>query len=244
MNCKGAAAGVGLRAVFCILALAVSGSFSFCAAQSSPPADSSKDPKPAATSQEAVQDGKKTESAKLQKMVDEHRVITNEDLERPHVVTGEKYAIEQVRKTPPANPAVCDEECAKEARDRLGMDSSQEGEWQTQLAAARHYLATDADWRDAYTNGFQRVQTYCTFQRQLRTSASPSGDDFHSRYERAKREQYAEEMGRTLSNGVQSASERLNRMIEKAENADPVRAAVMSVLAGRALNQCANVIDP
>lgn len=228
-----------------VLVFLATGWFSISFAQSgasapgNPPA-----PKPATAQQSATPADKKEQSTKLQKMVNEHKVITNEDMEKLHVAAGDKSAAQPERAASSSDAFHCDEECAKQARDIAGMGDDEEGEWQTQLAAARHFIVTDAEWKDAIWNGFDRTRTYCTFQKQLQTATPPSGDDYHSRYERAKQENYAEEMGRTLTNGVQSASERLNRLIDKTEETDPVRAAVMSVLAGRALNQCGTAIEP
>lgn len=180
----------------------------------------------------------------MKKLVQEHKVLTNEDFEGSHPKEAVISGGEQKIAPPPANGTVCDDECANEARDRADMGEDQEGEWQNQLAAARHFIATDAGWKDAYANAFQKVQTYCAFQRQLQTATPPRGNDFRSRYERAKQDEYVSQMNHTLSFNAQSASERLSRIISEAEDADPVRAAVMGMLAEQALSQCATPIDP
>lgn len=244
MKSKRSAMAAGERGVGCILFLAVSGFFSISAAQSTTSADTSQSTKAATAKQAAAPDAKKAGSTDLQKLVKDHKVITNEDFEGMHSNGGGKYRIEERRELPSADAGQCDEECAEEARERLGMGPSREGEWQAQLAAAKQYLATDAEWRDGYRDGMQRVKTYCTFQRQQQLAPPPSGNDFPSQYERAKRDEYVSSMNRTLSMGVQSASARLNRMIDEAQNVDPARAAIMSVLAERVLGQCADPSDP
>ena len=231
---------------FVVLPFAILACVTVSAAQSAPPASAVKTASAPGATQATSADAQKPANSKLKKMVQEHKVLTNEDFESSHAKETEpaKSGGEQKIAAPSGNGTVCDDECANEARERVDLDEDQEGEWQSQLAEARHFIATDASWKDAYWKGFDSTRTYCGFQRQLQNTATPSGNDYHSRYERAKREQYVQQMGHTLSFNAQSASERLNRMIEEAENTDPVRAAVMSVLADRALNQCADPIDP
>jgi pyruvate/2-oxoglutarate dehydrogenase complex dihydrolipoamide acyltransferase (E2) component len=244
MRSKRAASAAGAGGFACILLLAICGWFSPCAGQSTPPADNKQSAKTPAVTQAPAPAQKKTESAKLQQLVKEHKVITNEDLEGMHASEAGKGVTEKELSRASANPTECNEECAQEARERVGMGQDQEGEWQAQLATARQYIATSAEWKDAYRNAFQKVQTYCTFQRQLQTAAPPSGNDYQSRYERAKQDEYVRQMIRTLSMGAQGASQRLYRLIGEAQRLDAVRAAVMSVLAERALNQCSDPIDP
>lgn len=237
------------RRGFFTLLLAIFSGAAIAAAQTAPPASGSKPAGSAAANAAPPSDAKKTDNSKLKKLVQEHKVLTNEDFEKSHATAANsgaepKSGGEQKPAVSPANGTVCDDDCAEEARGRTDLGEDEEGEWQAQLASARHFIATDANWKDAYWKGFDSVRTYCGFQRQQQNAVLPSGSDYHSRYLRAQREQYNQEMNHTLGFNAQSASERLQRMIDEAGETDPVRAAVMSVLADRALNQCATPIDP
>lgn len=124
------------------------------------------------------------------------------------------------------------------------MGPSQEGEWHAQLAAARHALAADQRWRAAYVDGFDKVHRYCVFQDQIRKAPPPSGNDYLSAYERAKQEQSVSDMNRVLGQGVSGAAAQMERLSGAAQPIDPVRAAIMRVLAARVLKQCPCGCDP
>lgn len=179
----------------------------------------------------------------LKKLAQEHKVITTEDLEASHSKEKKQDQFVKASGKASSDPASCDADCADEARAEASMGPDQEGEWQAQFSAALHYLSADATWRYAYSNGLQKAQMYCSLQEQLRKAPPPSGNDYRSRVERAKREQYAEDMNHTLSVGLQGTSTQMTNMISEAWKTDPVRASIMSVLAGRIFNQCADLAD-
>lgn len=184
-------------------------------------------------------------ASNLKKLAQEHKVITTDDLEASRSKEKKPQEFAKTAGKAQADPAACDADCADEARDEAGMGPDREGEWQAQFSAALHYLSGDATWRYAYTHGLQNAQTYCSFQEQLRKAPPPSGNDYRSRMERAKQEQYAHDMNHTLSVGLQGTRTQMNILIEDAEKTDPVRAAVMSVLAQRIFNQCTDLpYDP
>lgn len=249
-NCGRCARFARARRGFFTLLLAIFSGAAIAAAQTARPASGSKPAGSAAANPAPPSDAKKNDNSKLKKLVQEHKVLTNEDFEKSHATEAAnsgaepKSGGEQKLAVSTANGTICDDECADEARGRTDLGEDEEGEWQAQLASARHFIATDANWKDAYWKGFDSVRTYCGFQRQQQNAVLPSGSDYHSRYLRAQREQYNEEMNHTLGFNAQSASERLQRIVDEAGETDPVRAAVMSVLADRALNQCATPIDP
>ena len=183
-------------------------------------------------------------ASNLKKLAQEHKVITTDDLAASHS-KEKRYQLAKYSGKASPDPASCDADCAAEAREEAGMGPEQEGEWQAQLSAAKHYLSGDATWRYAYSNGLQKAQMYCSLQEQLRKAPPPSGNDYRSSVEGAKQEQYAEDMNHTLSTSLQGTGTQMNILIEDAQKTDPVRAAIMSVLAQRIFNQCADLsYDP
>jgi hypothetical protein len=73
----------------------------------------------------------------------------------------------------------------------------------------------------------------------LETTAVPSGNDYGARVERARREKYAEDMGRVLGQTVNNANAQIDRMAQQADDSsDPARGAIMRVLAQRVNNSC------
>jgi hypothetical protein len=207
---------------------------------SAPPAAPTASEKPAP--KQSASDSKTPPPPSLQKLAARHKVITNEDLENPHA--QKHYRLEKSNEAPSSDPAECDAECAAEAREVAGFGLDRLGEWNVQLIAARHSLATDAEWRRAYFDAFQKTKMYCALQKQQETAVPPSGNDYHSRMERARQEQYFNDMNHTLTTSLQGLSTQISQLIERSQETEPVRAAIMSVLAGRVFSQCASLIDP
>lgn len=229
--------------IFCLSGLILS-VFSTAAAQSASSAATDQASATKAAVKQAAPDGKSSPSSSLRKLVGTHKVITTEDLEKPHPNSQKEHHLEKVHELQASDSAACDAECAAEARNEIGMGSSQEGEWQAQLMTAKHNLAADAAWRNGYTDGLRKVQMYCAFLDQQRKAPPPSGNDFQSQFERAKQDQYISDMDHTLSVGVQGVRTNMNRMIDEAQQMEPVRAAIMRVLALRIFDQCADSYDP
>lgn len=171
-------------------------------------------------------------------MLKAHRVITTDDIEAAQAGAAHQFQSKEFAEEASRDPALCDAECAAEARTELGMGPSQEGEWQAQLAAARQALAADREWRRVYIDGFDKVHRYCVFRDQIRKAPPPSGSDYHSAYERAEQERQISDMNRVLGQAVSGAAAQMERLSSTAEPIDPVRAAIMRVLAARVLNQC------
>jgi hypothetical protein len=162
-----------------------------------------------------------------------HKVITNDDIDATHA---------RPRRGEPTGPVTgtgqCDEDCAQQVREWMGYQSWQDGEWHLQIEAARIKLAADSDWQRAYSDALRRTKDYCNFQYQLEAAILPSGDDFWARVDRAKRQQYAQNMGQVLRQGMDGARAQMSRLIEATRAVEPVRGAVMQVLAQRALTAC------
>lgn len=173
-----------------------------------------------------------------------HKVITNEDIDAAHAQDASKIGDDAKFAAPIFGSALCDDNCAHIAHDQLGFEPGREGEWQMQLAAARRNLAADSAWLRAYGNGSQKAKMYCDFVTQERNTILPEGNDYWARVDRAKHQQYAEDMGRTLSQGVQSAANQINQLIQAVSPVDPVRAAIMGVISYQVFNSCPAIVDP
>lgn len=138
-----------------------------------------------------------------------------------------------------AGTGECDDQCADQARDMAGFGPDQEGEWRFALTEARRNLAADRAWPGAYVTLARAMKTYCTFQQQVQATAAPSGDDYGSRVERERHDQYVEDMGRVLSQTVDNAKAQIERMAQQADdNEEPARGAIMRVLAQRVNDSC------
>jgi hypothetical protein len=230
-------AGIAAGALFACVSL---GSFPFASAQS--PAGGSNPPPPQASANpgadRSADDDKKTENGgRSTTQAKKPRVITNDDINadraRHHDGLGGAD-----RAQPTEGTGICDEECADEARQMTEFGPDQDGEWRFALTAARRNLAQDAAWPGAYVTLARAVKTYCTFQQQLQRTAVPSGNDYMSQVERAKREKYAEDMGRVLGQSVSSANAQIDRMAQQADASEPARAAIMRVLAQHLNDSC------
>jgi hypothetical protein len=172
------------------------------------------------------------------------KVITNDDIDAAHARDASQIGGNGKYAASIFGSALCDEECAHQTHDQLGFEPEQEGEWQMQLAAARRALGTDSTWLRAYGNASQKEKMYCDFVTQEQNTILPEGNDYWARVDRAKHQQYAEDMGRTLSQGVQGAANQINQLIEGVQPVDPVRAAIMGVISYQVFNSCPAIVDP
>jgi hypothetical protein len=168
------------------------------------------------------------------------KVITTEDIEAGRALAAGKTA--GAGKAAPLVPetSACDAECAAEARQITGFAPDREGEWQFLLASARRNLQADKQWAAAQRDLASAVQNLCTFEYQQQVAVPPSGSDWQSRVDRAQRDKTVENMTRMLNQKVSNANARMNRLIQQAGEAEPVRGAIMSVLASRVNNFCAD----
>lgn len=230
------------KRALCVFAVTVCLWVNSSAAQSTPPPTKTESDGKTASTKQPVKKIEIPARTNLRKLAAEHKVITTEDLEKPEA--GKNYHLKAASESPSPDPARCDAECAFEARDIAGFGIDRLGEWDAQFIAAKQWLTSSYEWRRAYFEALQKTRMYCTFQDQQEKAQPPTGNDYRSRYERAKQEKYEDEMNRTLGMGVQNAAAQINRLIEEASEREPARAAVMSVLAGRIFNQCASLYDP
>lgn len=229
----------GALAVFALL---VCGNLFAAAAQTKSAADNSASATSPTTKPDSTQEKSGTDDSAAQKPAKPRKVITNDDIDAAHRRAAAKSGGAPNDLIPQGG--LCDDGCAYEARELLGIGPEREGEWQMQLAAARRNLAGDARWRQANFELTQAVQLYCTYARQQRKAALPTGNDWNSRVERAERQQYADNMGRTLSQKLSNATAGMNRVVEETQDVEPVRAAMMRVLASRLVDSCPYIYDP
>jgi hypothetical protein len=162
------------------------------------------------------------------------RVITNEDLEgRPgggaaapsntRIVTG-------ADNSPLLN---CESACEQTARAELGYDSDRDAEWQMQIVSARKELIADTEWRQLLSQAIQQTHTYCNFLAQRSQKVSPSGNSFDAQMQRARAEEYFQNMDRTLQQGLNTLTSRINSWIQQVSVLSPVRGAMMNAQASR-----------
>lgn len=232
----------GACGALCLASLCAFAFATGAAAQSAAPADAHSHSGKNNAQQQASSAKQNSASPSLRKLAAEHKVITTEDLEKPQA--GNSYHLKTASGSPSPDAAQCDAECATEAREIAGFGPDRLGEWDTQFITAKHSLASNTEWRRVYFEALQKTRMYCTFQEQQGKAQAPTGNDYHSRYERAKQEKHEDDMSHTLTLGVQSAVAQINRLIDEADESEPVRAAIMRVLAGRLFNQCASLADP
>jgi hypothetical protein len=225
-------------AATCALAWMTLGCFHSAAAQSAsnggnlPPSPSTTDTKADKPASQAPQ--KPAEPAATAEPAKKSRVITNEDFKSGrfsgHDGLGSSRDIPGVGE--------CDDDCADEARATTDFGPDQDGDWAFALTTARRNLAQDAAWPGAIATLARAVKTYCTFQNQVQATAVPSGNDYNSRVERARAQNYVDEMERALGQNVTNANARIDQMADRIEDDEPARAAIMRVLARRVNDSC------
>lgn len=161
------------------------------------------------------------------------RIITNEDLE-PRSNANAKDG-----KFLPGESSllICDASCEQAARNELGYDSDNEAEWRVQIVRARRDLIEDTAWRGLLSQAVQQTNYYCNFLLQESQQTAPSGNDYNSRAQRARNANYFESMGRTLRQGLESLTNRMQQHIQEVRVLSPARAAMMTAQTTRILNR-------
>jgi hypothetical protein len=160
-------------------------------------------------------------------------VITNEDLE-PHSANGPndgKFIAGE------GSLLTCDAACEQAARNELGYDSDNEAEWRVQIVRARRDLLDDTAWRGLLSQAVQQTKYYCNFLLQESQQTAPSGNDYNSRAQRARNANYFENMGRTLQQGLESLTNRMQEHIQEVRVLSPARAAMMTAQATRIMDR-------
>ena len=127
----------------------------------------------------------------------------------------------------------CDTACEQQAREQLGYDGDYEAEWRMQVVQARRDLIADGEWRGLLGQSIDQVKRYCNFLAQESRQTAPSGNSFNAQVERARNEQYFENMGNKLRQGLQSTVNRMENRMKEVGAISPARAAMMNVEANR-----------
>lgn len=208
--------------------------FAFCAGHSS--AQSAAAPVQTASQQSAPQTASKEVPSKPNSTSKPKKVFTNEDLEgRPAATVPSNTRIVTGGDTSPL--LNCESACEQTARAELGYDSDRDAEWQMQIVSARKDLIADREWRQLLSQAIQQGQTYCNFLAQRSQKVSPSGNSFDAQMQRARAEEYFQNMDRVLRQGLDSLINRMNTRIQEAQSLAPVRAAMMNAQASRILQR-------
>jgi hypothetical protein len=160
-------------------------------------------------------------------------VITNEDLEphSPNAANDGQYLAGE------GSLLTCDSACEQAARSELGYDSDNEAEWRVQIVRARRDLTEDTAWRGLLSQAVQQTKYYCNFLLQETQQTAPSGNDYNSRAQQARNANYFENMGRTLRQGLESLTNRMQEHIQEVRVLSPARAAMMNAQATRILDR-------
>ena len=160
------------------------------------------------------------------------KVITNDDLEpnanaQPHpAVNGDSGSY-----------LTCEATCEQEAREEAGYDADREAEWQMQVVNARRELAADEVWRRLLLQAIDQSNRYCNFLSQQSQKVAPSGNSYGARVQRAKADQYFQNMDKTLQQGLQSLASQMTRHTNEVGELSPVRGAMMYVQGERILQR-------
>jgi hypothetical protein len=197
-------------------------------------AQSSTDPPPAKSAAAAASPAPATSvSQKPASPAKPKHVITNEDLEphSPNAANDGQYL--------PGEGSMlnCDSACEQAARAELGYDSDNEAEWRVQIVRARRDLTEDTAWRGLLSQAVQQTKYYCNFLLQESQQTAPSGNDYNSRAQQARNANYFENMGRTLRQGLESLTNRMQEHIQEVRVLSPARAAMMNAQATRILDR-------
>jgi len=186
--------------------------------------------------QPAPQTASKEASSKPNSTSKPKKVITNEDLEgRPAATVASNTRIVTGGDTSPV--LNCESACEQTARAELGYDSDRDAEWQMQIVPARKDLIADREWRQLLSQAIQQGQTYCNFLAQRSQKVSPSGNSFDAQMQRARAEEYFQNMDRVLRQGLDSLIHRMNTRMQEVQALAPVRAAMMNAQASRILQR-------
>jgi hypothetical protein len=196
---------------------------------------SSTTPVPSQQSQQsapsAAQPAPKDSPSKAATPLKPKKVLTNDDLDThsngglssgSRIVTGDSSSL-----------LTCESVCEQQARAQVGYDSDREGEWQMQVANARRDLVADTEWRNLLSQTIQQTRTYCNFLEQQSRKTAPGNNSYNAQVQRARNQQYFENMDRTLQQGLESLANRSQNRIQEVQALSPVRAAMMTVQLSR-----------
>jgi hypothetical protein len=181
--------------------------------------------------------GQKDSAPKASAPAKPKKVITNEDLEPRSAPSQTPAGAGKTIVTDSNSLMKCDATCEQEARQEAGYDEDREAEWRMQIVSARSELAADSAWRELLGQAIQQTTSYCNLLAQESQKVSPSSNTWNARVQRARAEQYYENMEHSLQQSLQAVTGRMNSTIESVSELSPVRAALMRVQASRILGR-------
>jgi len=162
-------------------------------------------------------------------------VITNDDL--PSSSSGAVRDKDGLILPGPSRLLNCDASCEHAARNYLGYDSENEGEWREQIVKARSDLGSDNEWRGLLNQGIAQVHYYCNFLAQREQKTAPASKSYSAQVQRAQNKEYFEYTERNLRQSMEGTMNRMQQRIQEIAVLSRVRAAMMYVQADRIWNQ-------
>ena len=158
-----------------------------------------------------------TESTPLQKAVHQKKVITEDDLAKPMVISLGELEGEE-------NNPTCGLSCEADLRSQMGFGPEREAEFRNQLTLARHEIGDDKVWNSTLQAALQAAGLFCDLQRQKAQIFSkgvvsqPIRDSVNSRF--AERE-------RNLITQYKNSAGLLSQRVQTVQRFAPFRATVM-----------------
>jgi hypothetical protein len=162
-------------------------------------------------------------------------VFTNDDM--PSSSSGSTVGKDGEIMPGPSRLLDCDASCEHAARNYLGYDSENEGEWREQIVKARNDLASDNPWRGLLHQGIAQVKYYCNFLAQQSQKTAPSNKSYNAQVQRSQNSEYFEYTERNLRNTMEGTRNQMEQRIQEVAVLWQVRAALMYVQADRIWNQ-------
>ena len=162
-------------------------------------------------------------------------VITNDDL--PSSSSAGTTGKNGTYIPGPSRLLDCDASCEHAARNYLGYDSENEGQWREQIGGARNDLASDNEWRGLLNQGIAQVNYYCNFLAQQSQKTAPSSKDYRAQAQRSQNSEYFEYTERNLRQSIEGTMNRMEQRIQEVAVLSRVRAALMYVQADRIWDQ-------
>jgi hypothetical protein len=162
-------------------------------------------------------------------------VFTNDDM--PSTSSGGTVGKDGKIMPGPSSLLNCDASCEHAARNYLGYDSENEGEWREQIVKARSDLASDNQWRGMLNQGIAQVKYYCNFLAQQSQKTAPSNKSYNAQVQRSQNSEYFEYTERNLRASMEGTMNQMEQRIQEVAVLSRVRAALMYVEADRVWNQ-------
>ena len=197
-------------------------------------AQSSSDPAPAAAPAASTAQAPSSDASAKSPVKPKH-VYTNDDL--PSSSSGAARGKDGLIIPGPSRLLDCDASCEHAARNYLGYDSENEGEWREQIVKARQDLVSDNEWRGLLNQGIAQVNYYCNLLAQQEQKTAPSNKSYNAQVQRYQNREYFEYTERNLRQSMEGTMNRMQQRIQEVAVLSRVRASLMYVQADRIWNQ-------